>query len=71
MKKITKIYLFIALSIAIHYFAAEANYQQDNENLYQREHSLVKPYQGSGMVSNVDSIINFISYYFEKKILYH
>lgn len=56
-----KIYLFIALSIAIilkahYYFVVEANYQQDNENLYQREHSLVKPYQGSGMVS-YDSIL--------------
>lgn len=39
---------------------ASANYQQaPDDNVYQREHSLVKPYQGSGMVSNdcVDSVI--------------
>lgn len=33
--------------------AVLANFQQPaSDNFYQREHSLVKPYQGSGMVSN-------------------
>lgn len=37
-----------------------ANYQQpsDNtDNVYQREHSLVKPYQGTGMVSDQQFLI--------------
>lgn len=29
-----------------------ADIQYAPENVYQREHSLVKPYQGGGMVSN-------------------
>lgn len=29
--------------------------QQDTDNVYQREHSLVKPYQGAGMVSNTST----------------
>lgn len=46
---------FIALSILLFMFFSTTlaqDYQQGNiDNVYQREHSLVKPYQGSGMVS--------------------
>jgi len=43
---IVMFFTFLDLTLA-------TDYQQGNiDNVYQREHSLVKPYQGSGMVSS-------------------
>lgn len=45
--------LTILLTLIVTLLASNANLQQPNfdTNVYQREHSLVKPYQGAGMVS--------------------
>lgn len=55
-----KFYL-IVLTVAVFTtnLPASAHFQQQpsTDNVYQREHSLVKPYQGSGMVSTLVDLI--------------
>lgn len=41
----------LAVASQILLLVVQAQSQSTSDNLYQREHSLVKPYQGGGMVS--------------------
>lgn len=47
-----RLYLIaVALAVASLTCPLSADYEQQNSDVHQREHSLLNPYQGSGMVS--------------------